>query len=212
MLRIHTIPVTELGQNARIVSDSETLDAVVIDPGGDAEKLVKYIRTQGLICRQIWLTHSHFDHCGGVSDFLAAIPCELVGHPGEQFMRARVEQIVAMYGLSGGTMKNCPEPDISITGGETLQVGAFSFETLFTPGHAPGHLCFYCASENTLIAGDTLFQGSIGRTDLPGGDYDTLMESISDKILTLPPETVVMPGHGPDTKVGIEARTNPFLQ
>lgn len=114
--------------------------------------------------------------------------------------------------MSEEPLENCPEPTVGISGGETLNFEGESFEVIFTPGHSPGHLCFYNAKENVLIAGDTLFAGSIGRTDLPGGDYSTLMTSIREKIFTLPPSTKVLPGHGPDTTVEEEKKSNPFFQ
>ena len=109
-------------------------------------------------------------------------------------------------------MRNCPEPDEYIKGGETLSFASNKAEVRFTPGHAPGHVVFYFADQNLLVAGDTVFQGSIGRTDLPGGDHETLLTSIREQILTLPDETKILSGHGPDTTVGQERLTNPFLQ
>ena len=141
----------------------------------------------------------------------AATGAKVYGHPVEAMMRSRVEDIAKMYGILEG-MENCPEPDVFIGGGETLKFGRFSFDVLFVPGHSPGHVCFYEKAERVLLAGDTLFAGSIGRTDLPGGDSDTLLKNIREKLLCLPDETIVMPGHGPNTTILDEKETNPFVQ
>lgn len=192
--------------------DPETKGAVVVDPGGDAPEILEALSGHGATIEAIWLTHSHLDHCGGVADLLAKDEVPLFGHPIEAEMRSRVEQIAMMYGLPPGQMKNCPEPDNELVGGETLSFGGRSFQVRFTPGHSPGHVVFYCAEEGVLLAGDTLFAGSIGRTDLPGGNHEQLLDSISQQIYSLPDETRVLSGHGPDTTVGVERRTNPFVR
>jgi hydroxyacylglutathione hydrolase len=183
---------------------------VVVDPGGEPRKILGYLKEKDLTVREIWLTHSHLDHCGGVKELKEKTGAVLFGHPVEKMLRAHVEEIERMYGLEG-ELENCPEPERYISGGEKLSFLEFSFDVLFTPGHSPGHLCFYEPTQGLLLAGDTLFAGSIGRTDLPGGDGPTLMKSIRDKILVLPPATVVMPGHGPDTTIEQESRSNPFV-
>ncbi|MFM1848090.1 MAG: hypothetical protein RL417_1564 [Pseudomonadota bacterium] len=211
MLEIVTCPVTPFMQNARILFEKGGATAVVIDPGGDVEILLRELAARKLRCAEIWLTHSHLDHCGGVRRLKEITGATLLGHPAEAMMRSRVVDIAAMYGLPGSDLENCPEPERMIEGGEGLTLGSESFEVLFTPGHSPGHLCFYNRSNGVLLAGDTLFQGSIGRTDLPGGDLDVLMDSIKGVLLKLPPETRVLPGHGPETTIGEESRSNPFI-
>ena len=211
MVTISSLVVTPFAQNCRVVSAEGGQEAVVIDPGGDVDLVLGELVRRSLRCEQIWLTHSHLDHCGGVARLKELTGAKLYGHPVERELRARVEDICAMYGVPPGLMDNCPEPEVYLKGGERVSLGSEVFEVLFTPGHSPGHLCFYHRSGGVLLAGDTLFQGSIGRTDLPGGEHGTLMRSIREKILTLPPETKVMSGHGPDTTVGIEAKTNPFI-
>lgn len=216
-MEIYCLSVTPIGQNARLLVDPVSRKAVAIDPGGEPERILNEAKKVGAEIEAIWLTHSHLDHCGGVAPIVAKLGVPLFAHPNERDLRARVEEIATLYGFPRGTMVNCPEPDVGLTGGETLSLGSFEFKALFTPGHSPGHLCFYChclnsSAENMLIAGDTLFAGSIGRTDLPGGDFETLMTSIREKILTLPPNTRVLSGHGPDTTVGREAVSNPFLK
>lgn len=213
MLTIHTIEVTAFIQNCRILTVKGSQNAVVVDPGGGISKIEQYLKTNSLTLKEIWLTHAHIDHCGGVAALLrncGNIP--LLAHPGEKVLRENIEAIAKLYGVSDEPLENCPEPTRGISGGETLNFEGESFEVIFTPGHSPGHLCFYNAKENLLIAGDTLFAGSIGRTDLPGGDYSTLIASIKEKIFTLPPDTKVLSGHGPDTTVEVEKKSNPFFQ
>lgn len=211
MLTIETVPVTEFAQNARILWCSETKDGVIVDPGGDDEKILAAVKRLGLNITQVWLTHSHLDHCGGVEPILSALKVPLVAHPEERMMRSNVKSIAQMYGMSPSEWHNCPEPQIEVRGGEDLKVGKSPCKVLFTPGHSPGHVSFYFPKENVVASGDVLFAGSIGRTDLPGGDMKTLLTSIRQQIFTLPPKTRVLAGHGPDTTVEEEVATNPFL-
>lgn len=211
MLKVETVPVTEFAQNSRILWCSETKEGVIVDPGGDAEKILATVKRLGVKITQIWLTHSHLDHCGGVEPLLADLKVPLVAHPEERMMRSNVKAIAQMYGMSPRDWHNCPEPDKEVRGGEKLAVGNRQCEVLFTPGHSPGHVSFYFPQDNVVASGDVLFAGSIGRTDLPGGDMKTLLESIRQRIFTLPPTTRVLTGHGPDTTVEEEVATNPFL-
>jgi glyoxylase-like metal-dependent hydrolase (beta-lactamase superfamily II) len=196
MLKIETVPVTEFMQNTRVVWDSESKEGVIVDPGGDAERILAVVK---------------LDHCAGVGPLLKVLSCPLVAHPGESMMRANVESIASMYGLPLSEWPNCPEPTVAISGGETLAVGAHQASVLFTPGHSPGHVSFYFDKENTILSGDVLFAGSIGRTDLPGGNHRELISTIKERILPLPDETRVLSGHGEDTTVGRERKSNPFL-
>lgn len=211
MLDIVTIPVTPFGQNARIVGCGETKECVIVDPGGDSDVVLAALTRSGYSCKAVWLTHAHLDHCGGVQPILDALGVELVGHPGEEPMRANVRRIAGMYGLSPDDWFDCPEPTRMISGGEVLTVGRHEADVLFTPGHSPGHVSFYFKADGVLLSGDALFEGSIGRTDLPGGNHEELLRSIRERILTLPDDTRVLSGHGPDTTVGRERRSNPFL-
>ena len=204
--------VTEFQQNARIIYAEGSSAAVIVDPGGEADRILREIKKLNLSVDQIWLTHSHIDHCGGVKKIKEETGAELLGHEGEKFMREGLLAIADMYGISRTNFDNCPEPDTYLAGGEVLEFANTSFKVLFTPGHAPGHLCFYCEEDSTLVAGDTLFYQSIGRTDLPGGDHATLISSIRNELFVLPDDTKVLPGHGPDTTIGFEKENNPFLQ
>ncbi len=225
MLRIQTYVVTPaFQQNCRLLVDSETNQSVLIDPGGDAEMLFAAVQESGSELVAIALTHSHIDHCSGVAAFLRLhgeeIP--LLGHEAEEVMRAGISQQALMFGLDPAEYEDCPEPTQYLSDGDVLHVGNLQSTALFTPGHSPGHLSFYFenldwnldgqeGSGPLVVAGDALFNGSIGRTDLPGGNHAQLIESIKTKLLTLPDETLVLCGHGPETTIGREARSNPFL-
>lgn len=229
MLQIQTCIVTPtFQQNCRLLSDTETNRSVLIDPGGDVENLVSVVKESGTELTAIALTHSHLDHCAGVAAFLRSHGEELplLGHEIEAPLRAGVTMIAQQYadqfGIDPSEYENCPEPTHYLDDGDTLQVGGLEATALFTPGHSPGHLAFYfenvdwnldgqTGSGPMVVAGDALFNGSIGRTDLPGGNHAQLIESIKTKLLTLPPETLVLCGHGPETTIGHEARTNPYL-
>ena len=218
MLKIETIPVTEFDQNARIVWSESSSEGVVVDPGGEPQKILGVAKALGVKLTQVWLTHSHLDHCGAVQPIVDELKIPVVAHPAEKMLRANVQSIAQMYGMPEGDLKNCPEPDLVVRGGETLRVGSHEAVVLFTPGHSPGHVSFFFKADGIVVSGDTLFAGSIGRTDLPGGDTDlpggdteTLLKSIREELFSLPPETRVLSGHGPDTTIGHEARTNPFF-
>lgn len=211
MLKSIVLELTPFGQNTRILWQDGSKECVIIDPGGEAPRILKEIADHGFVVREIWLTHSHLDHCGGVAPLLEKLKVPLVGHPEESMYRSKVEEISKMYGIPAGVFKCCPEPDRFITGGETLNIGECDCRVLFTPGHSPGHVCFYFEKDKILVGGDLVFAGSVGRTDLPGGDHQTLLDSIKREVLTLPDDVAIWPGHGPDTTVGIERRTNPFF-
>lgn len=205
---IETIPVTPLEQNCRILWSERDFKAVVVDPGGDASRILARLNSLKVECLQVWLTHSHFDHVGGLKEVVEATGATVYGHPVEKDMRMLVPQIAARYGLSGFFV--APEPNNYLTGGEELVGPGGEWKVLFAPGHSPGHLCFLNEAEKVLLAGDVLFNGSVGRTDLPGGDQGTLMSSIRAQLMPLPDEVRVLSGHGPDTTIGNERRTNPF--
>lgn len=211
MLKIELLTITEFAQNCRIVADEKSGDAIVVDPGGDVPIIIAALKKFGWRCKEIWLTHCHIDHCGGVKDLKDATGAKVLGHRAEAEMRAHAEDICRYYGIPLGSMKNCPEPDQYIEGGETLLFAGHEFKTLFTPGHSPGHIAFYNEPNKFVLSGDALFAGSIGRTDLPGGDTETLLSSVRGQLFTLPDDTRVLSGHGDDTTIGIEKKTNPFF-
>ena len=209
MIRVRTIPVTSLRQNCRILSD-DAGNAVVVDPGGDSERILGELSQSGLTCSQIWLTHSHFDHVGGVARVREKTGAQLLGHSSEDGMRRKVLEIAAMYGL-GEEFEPCPETDRLLTGGDTIPFAGEEVQVFHAPGHSPGSLCYFMPVTKAVIVGDVLFAGSIGRTDLPGGDYRTLVNSIKQLFAAMPADTRVLSGHGPDTTLENERRTNPFL-
>lgn len=211
MLKIITIPVTEFGQNARVLICSETKDAVIVDPGGDGDRIHKVCVDHGVSVKAVWLTHSHLDHCGGVAPLLKKFPVPLYAHPDERMFRERLPDIAMMYGLSASEWPACPEPSMRVGGGEEVSVGNNLAKVIHTPGHSPGHVSFYFQAESVIISGDVLFQGSIGRTDLPGGDHKQLLQTIRSEFLPLPDSTRVLSGHGDDTTIGAERKSNPFL-
>lgn len=211
MIDINTLVVTPFAQNARLLVHVPSKEAVVIDPGGEAERILALAESKGARVNQIWLTHSHVDHVGAVAAVVRATAARVYAHPGEREMRARVLDICRMYGLPTGDIEPAPEPDYPLLGGESLALGPERFVVYHTPGHSPGHLSFYQPESEVLIAGDLLFQGSVGRTDLPGGNHEVLLKSIAMLMRELPPATRVLSGHGPDTTLGEEERSNPFL-
>lgn len=211
-LKIECLEVTPFMQNCRILWEQGNKSAVVVDPGGESERILGFMKRANLKCEQVWLTHSHLDHCGGVSKIVSATGAMLLGHKREKDFRKNVESISSMYGVPAGHFENSPEPTRYIDEKDLLSVGEYSFRVIFTPGHSPGHLCFYEETNEVLLAGDTIFKGSIGRTDLPGCNHEDLMKSIFEKLFLLPDSTKVLSGHGPDTTLAKEKATNPFLQ
>jgi glyoxylase-like metal-dependent hydrolase (beta-lactamase superfamily II) len=182
-------------------------EAVVIDPGWEADTILREIRSTELPIKAILLTHGHFDHIGAVADMTDALHVPLIAHARE------IDLLNAKGGaeLFGFKIRAVPPPDRLVAHGETIEIGALKFEVRHVPGHTRGHVAFVEHESRSAFVGDVLFAGSIGRTDLPGGDYDTLIASITDHLLTLPDDFKVYPGHGPPTTIGVERRANPFL-
>jgi hydroxyacylglutathione hydrolase len=206
-LQILQLTLGPVQTNCYIVAATETGEAAVIDPGWDAAAITAQLDQHGWQCKAVLLTHAHFDHLGAAADLLGATHAPLAVHPGEMpLMRAN-----GGAGLFGFEIRPCPEPDVLLVPGQAVSAGGLAFDVLFVPGHTPGHVAFYCGPAGAVFSGDVLFQQSIGRTDLPGGDYATLMRSIREVLFALPDDTVVCSGHGPLTTSGDEKRANPFV-
>jgi glyoxylase-like metal-dependent hydrolase (beta-lactamase superfamily II) len=204
---VRTLPVGPLETNCYLVGCEQTRLGAVIDPGGDAADILAAVQQDGLTVRYVLLTHAHFDHIGGAKEVMEATGAPLALHPDDlPILRARGG--AAMFGL---WMQACPEPTLSLADGQVIELGTVQLHVLHTPGHAPGHVTFHAPGGRAAFDGDVLFQMGIGRTDLPGCSFRQLMDSIHNKLFTLPDDTVIYPGHGPATTVADEKRHNPFL-
>ena len=200
---VDTYQLGPVGTNCYVVrADREATDAVVVDPGGDAAQLRLDLARTGASCAAILLTHTHFDHLGAVADLAEGTGAPVYVSPDA---KGALESPLTPPGL---TIRGY-EHALDVSGGETLDLGGLSFEVLDVPGHAPGHLSYYV--DGALFSGDVLFAGGVGRVDLPGGDWDTLLSSIRLLVERYPPDTVVYSGHGPATTLATELARNPFL-
>jgi glyoxylase-like metal-dependent hydrolase (beta-lactamase superfamily II) len=209
MLEIVTFTLGPAQTNSYLIADPDSKDAAVIDPAWSGEVIAAEAERRGWRIGNIWLTHAHFDHiagAAGVADALNPLP-PVALHP-EDYTLWRAGGGAALFGFK---IDPGPEPTIDLAHGQTLYLGNNVFEARFTPGHTLGHMIFYCPAAKVAFCGDIIFRGSIGRTDLPGGDYNTLIESIRAQILTLPDDVRLLSGHGPETTVGVERAYNPFL-
>ncbi len=209
MLRYHTIPVTPFQQNCSIVWCDQTMEGAVIDPGGDLPRLEAVVQRLGVKLAQILLTHAHIDHAGGAGTLAHRHALPVVGpHPGDQFWIDGLAQQAAMFGFAPAEPFT---PARWLHDGDTVQVGRSTLAVRHCPGHTPGHVVFHSAEAGRAFVGDVLFAGSIGRTDLPGGDYATLIASITERLWPMGDDTVFVPGHGPESSFGRERRSNPFV-
>lgn len=211
MLQAGIIPVTPFQQNCTILFDTETKEGVVVDPGGDVEVILQTVQENGIELKAIWLTHGHIDHAGGAKELKEALGIDIIGpHKDDLSLLQRLEAQAAMFGVP---MKvSNVVPDRWLEDGEKVSFGEHEFEVYHTPGHAPGHVIYFNRNQGFAHLGDVLFQGSIGRTDLPGGDHQQLLDSIRDKVFPLGDEVGFLCGHGPGGKIGEERRSNPFLR
>jgi hydroxyacylglutathione hydrolase len=207
-MRVHTFSGGPFVENCYVAVCEETGEAIAIDPGAAAVQMAGLLADEEIDLRAIVLTHAHLDHIEGIPRILevAAVPIHL--HPADRPLYDRAGAQAAAFGLPVPTL---PPPDRELVPGEAFSFGACSLDIRFTPGHAPGHVILHSPDDGLAFVGDVVFQGSIGRTDLPGGDFRTLMESIREQVLTLPDDTRLFTGHGPPTTVGHERVGNPFI-
>jgi hydroxyacylglutathione hydrolase len=206
---IHEIlPVGPLQCNCSIIGDESTREAIVIDPGDDIDDVLAAVSKHNLKVKQIVITHAHIDHVGGAMKLRAATGAPILLNQNDYALLKMLDVQAAWIGVA--TPGNV-EIDHSVGQNDKVGAGSLSADIIHTPGHTEGSISLYFPLEKKLIAGDTLFAGSIGRTDLPGGSYKKIISSLHEKLLTLPDDTVVVPGHGPLTTIGEERRSNPFL-
>jgi len=207
--QVQIVPVTPLQQNAALVWAAETKEAAVVDPGGDQDLLLRAAKELELNITAIWLTHGHIDHVGAATAMKEALGCPIIGpHQDDQFLLDGVEMQAAQFGLVGA--KNV-QPDRYLSEGDSVELSRIKFDVLHCPGHSPGHIVFVRPDDHFAIVGDVLFRGSIGRTDLPGGNHEQLIRSVVEKLWPLGNETQFICGHGPGSTFGQERMDNAFV-
>jgi hydroxyacylglutathione hydrolase len=207
---IHEIlPVGALQCNCSILGDENSGEAIVVDPGDEIQRIRQILERHHLTVKQIIITHAHIDHIAGAAKLKALTGAPVLYNPNDLPL---VKMMDMQAGWLGTPTPEVQPPDDALEDGRVISITGLSGQILHTPGHTEGSVCLHIPEQNLLIAGDTLFAGSVGRTDLPGGDGRTLIRSIHSKLMTLPEETIVVPGHGPNTTIGGEKENNPFLQ
>jgi glyoxylase-like metal-dependent hydrolase (beta-lactamase superfamily II) len=206
---LETFPVGPLACNCTLLGDEEAHEAIVIDPGDEVGRIHRRLTELGLKLKQILVTHAHIDHVGGALKLKRLTGAPILLNENDLPLLKMMEMQAAWLGVQ--TPETAP-PDESLVDGLVVGLARFPAQVLHTPGHTQGSVCLHFAQSNLLIAGDTLFAGSIGRTDLPGGDFNQIIDSLHSRLLTLPDDTKVLPGHGPATTIGEERQSNPFLR
>ena len=209
MLEIIHLVLGPVSTNCYLIADPDSDDAAVIDPAWDGHVILAEAQKRGWRIGQLWYTHAHFDHIGGAAEIAEALsPLPIVAlHP----LDHDLWQIQGGALLFGMRIDPGPKPMVDLAHGQRLHLGSMTFEVRHTPGHTPGHCVFYCEQADMLFSGDLIFQGGVGRTDLPGGNWDVLVESIREQVYTLPEETRILSGHGEESTVGEEKGKNPFV-
>lgn len=206
---IHEIlPVGPLQCNCSVIGDEGTREAMVIDPGDEIDDILQIVERHRLQVKQIVITHAHIDHVGGAMKLKQITGAPILLNQNDQTLLKMMDVQAAWVGMKPPGKIAI---DQSLKDADRLRVGSLDATVMHTPGHTEGSICLYFPAEQKLIAGDTLFAGSIGRTDLPGGSFDKIMDSLKGRVLALPDETIVVPGHGPETTIGEERESNPFL-
>ena len=209
-LKVAIVPVTGFQQNCSIIWDAGTMRAAVVDPGGDVPKILAAIKEMGVTVERIWLTHGHIDHAGGAAELKEALGGVPIEGPDQRdkFLLDGLPGKALEYGMQGVRVVT---PDRWLSEGETLTVSGLTFTILHVPGHTPGSLVFYNAANKFALVGDTLFSGSIGRTDMEYGDHSALVAGIRTKLLPLGDDVSFLPGHGPHSSFGRERMSNPYV-
>jgi glyoxylase-like metal-dependent hydrolase (beta-lactamase superfamily II) len=208
-VQVTVVPVTPFQQNCSVIRCEASGKGAVVDPGGDVDRIEDAIRASGAEIEKILLTHGHVDHAGGTAELARRLKVPVIGpHEDDRFWIEGLGRQAALFGLETGASF---EPDRWLRGGDRVTVGALELEVRHCPGHTPGHVIFFEPQSRIALVGDVLFQGSIGRTDFPRGDYDTLIRSIREELLPLGDDVTFVPGHGPTSTFGHERTTNPFL-
>lgn len=205
-LAVVALPNGQFAENCYLIGDPSAGEAVIIDPGEEGERFLAELDRRHWLLRAIWLTHAHIDHIMGVGRVHRATGAPIHLHPLDRPLYDALPRFGAWVGME---LEPAPPPQHELEAGQVLRVGEFAFTVRFTPGHSPGSVSFI--GQGLIFSGDVLFSGSVGRTDLPGGDSATLMATLQSEFLSLPDSTVVHSGHGPDTTIGVERMTNPFL-
>jgi len=205
---VESFPVGPLGCNCTVIGDPETKEAIVVDPGDDADRVAAVLRRHGLAAKAIVHTHTHIDHVGATADVQKDTGAPVLLHEADLFL---YEMLAVQAGMLGMPVPRTTTVDRFLADGDVVRAGKIELGVVHTPGHTPGSVTFVASAQGLVFAGDTLFAGSVGRTDLWGGDGGALVKSIRGRIFSLPEETRVICGHGPDTTVGVEKRTNPFV-
>lgn len=209
-LQAGIIPVTPFQQNCTIFFDADSKQGVVVDPGGDVDTIIETIAQNGITVKEIWITHGHLDHAGGADELRERLGVPVIGpHVDDKPLLENLEMQGQKFGIAM-PLRNLV-PDRYLAEGDTVSFGEHVFEIFHCPGHAPGHVIFFNHKESFAHLGDVLFSGSIGRTDLPGGNHEQLLASIRDKVLPLGDEVGFLCGHGPGGRIGEERRSNPYL-
>jgi len=209
MLEIVPLILGPVATNTYLIADTETGEAAVIDPAWDGQLIAAEAKQRNWRIGQLWITHAHFDHIGGTGDLVRSLPAEpvIALHPNDRFLW-NTQGEAAHFGLS---LPTAPDPTLNLVHGMDLYLGRAEINVLHTPGHTPGHCIYYCADAGVCFCGDLIFRKSVGRTDLPGGNWESLVTSIRSQVFALPDETRLLPGHGLETNVGQEKIENPFV-
>jgi hydroxyacylglutathione hydrolase len=210
MLKYLTIPVTAFQQNCSLIWDDQTMQAAVIDPGGDLDVLLDAVGKLGLKLEQVWVTHGHLDHCSGAADLADKLNLPIIGpHRGDQFWIDGLPMAAMSYGFPPARTFT---PTRWLEDGDTVTLGSHTLNVHHCPGHTPGHVVFHSPEIQRAFVGDVLFAGSIGRTDFPQGNHEDLIRSIRERLWPMGNDTVFIPGHGPESTFGRERRSNPYVR